>query len=201
MVKVAVLAGGRGKRIGREKFDLELCGKPLLHRTLENLSEFDVVIVCRDEEQVERVSKLVEGFSINIEFAVDEWRDFGSIAGVHSAVKRGSCVVTAVDMPFINPEIVRHLFEVGVSGRWNAVIPRHRYPEPLLAFYSHSSVELVEDAMKRGVKRIVEAFKGENTLFYPVENLRKFDKELLSFFNINTIDDLRRAEEICRRKT
>ena len=51
--------------------------------------------------------------------------------------------------------------------------------------------------MKMGVRRIVEVFNDRNTLFYPVENLRKFDKDLISFFNINTLEDLRRAEEIC----
>ncbi|MEM2727424.1 MAG: hypothetical protein QXV61_04110 [Archaeoglobaceae archaeon] len=35
------------------------------------------------------------------------------------------------------------------------------------------------------------------TIFYSAEELRKFDKSLISFFNINTPDDIVKAEEIC----
>jgi molybdopterin-guanine dinucleotide biosynthesis protein A len=100
-------------------------------------------------------------------------------------------------MPFVKPEIVQHLFSVGEKMGCDALIPKHRYPEPLLAYYSKRSLHEIETAIKRGIRKILDAYENLNTVFYPVENLRKFDMELLSFFNINTPEDLRRAEELC----
>ncbi len=192
-VNIAVLIGGRGRRVGREKTEIKVCGKKLIEIAIKKFKDFELVFVCRDEEQAERLSKIYD-----VEFIHDIYRNYGAISGIHAALNYfESCIVTAIDMPFIKKEVVKHLYREGCKLQCDALIPMHKYPEPLLAYYSSSSLPEIERSIKSGEKKVLAPFKRLNTVFYPVEKLRKFDKHLISFFNINTIKDLERAEELC----
>ncbi len=192
-MKVAVLVGGVGRRIGMEKTEVMLCGKKLIEWVLEKYSPFQTVFVCRDEKQAEKLSSRYEA-----EFIWDLHKGVGSIAGIHAALRHfGSCVVAAIDMPFVKPEVLEHLYKEGEKAGCDALIPKHDYPEPLLAYYAESAADELERAILQGIRKILVPLERLNVVYYPVEKLRKFDKELISFFNINTPDDLKRAEEIC----
>ncbi len=185
--------GGKGKRIGGEKAQLELCGKKLIEIAIEKYSKYDLVFVCRDEEQARKYEE-----QYDCKFIWDIYKNFGSLAGIHAALKHfGSCVVTAIDMPFVKTPLVEFLYTKGIELQCDALIPKHRYAEPLLAFYSESLIGEIEKSIKTGERRILSPLKRARTIFYPAEELRKFDKSLISFFNINTFEDLRRAEELC----
>ncbi len=178
-----------------EKTEVELCGKKLIEIALEKYSNFQTVFVCRDEEQAEKLSSKYKA-----EFIWDVHKNVGSIAGIHAALKHfGSCVVTAIDMPFVKPPLLEHLYSEGEKAGCDAIIPKHDYPEPLLAYYSESAAEELEKAIIQGVKKIIIPLEKLNVIYYPADELRKFDKELISFFNINTPEDLKRAEEICSK--
>ena len=192
-MNIEVLIGGYGRRLGNEKAEIRLCGKKLIEIAIEKFSKYNLVFVCRDEEQVKKYKNIYD-----VDFICDIYKNFGALAGIHSALKYfENCIVTAVDMPFIKVPLVEHLYKEGLRLRCDALIPVHKYPEPLLAFYSSSSLEEIEKSIKRDERKIISPFKRLNTVFYPVEKLREFDKDLISFFNINTIEDLRRAEELC----
>ncbi len=192
-MNVAVLVGGVGRRIGKEKTEITLCGKKLIEWALEKYSPYQTVFVCRDEVQAKRLSS-----QYNAEFIWDIYKNVGSIAGIHAALKHfGSCVVTAIDMPFVKPAVVEHLYNEGIRLGCEALLPKHEYPEPLLAYYSEKAIDELENAIIRGVKKILIPLERLNVVYYPAESLRKFDKELISFFNINTPEDLKRAEKIC----
>uniref|UniRef100_A0A7C3ZS38 Molybdenum cofactor guanylyltransferase n=1 Tax=Archaeoglobus fulgidus TaxID=2234 RepID=A0A7C3ZS38_ARCFL len=192
-MKVAVLVGGIGRRMGMEKTEITLCGKKLIERALEKYSQYQAVFVCRDEEQAKKLSSKYDA-----EFIWDVYRNVGSIAGIHAALKHfGSCIVTAIDMPFVKPAVIEHLYGEGERTGCDALIPKHDYPEPLLAYYSERIADELENAIVRGIRKILVPLEKLNAVYYPVEKLRKFDKDLISFFNINTPDDLKRAERIC----
>ncbi len=191
-MRVAILAGGRGNRIGKEKAEVVLLGKKLIEIAVEKCRSFDYAIVCRDEEQAEKLR--VYGRVL-----VDEYKNFGVLAGLYTAIKRfGSCVVFAVDMPFVKPEVLEEIWKKAEELKCDALIPIKKFPEPLLAFYSSNLVSVLEKAILCGEKRILNALRG-NIVFYPSEYLKKVDPDLLSFFNINTLEDLKLAEEICRK--
>ncbi|WP_230972412.1 molybdenum cofactor guanylyltransferase [Archaeoglobus neptunius] len=190
---MAVLVGGVGRRIGMEKTEVELCGKRLIEIAIEKYSEYDTVFVCRDEKQAKFLSERYD-----IKITCDFYRDVGSIAGIHAALNFfENCVVAAVDMPFVRKKLVEHIYEKGVETGCDALVPKHEYPEPLLAYYSRGSIGEIEKAIKSGIRKILFPLRNLNVIYYPAENLRKFDKDLLSFLNINTEEDLKRAEEIC----
>lgn len=192
-MRLAVLVGGVGRRIGMEKTEVMLCGKKLIEIAIENYRNYETVFVCRDEDQAKRLSKLYD-----CKFIVDIFKNVGSIAGIHAALNYfDDCVVTAIDMPFVKKKVLEHIYEKGVESGCDALLPAHKFPEPLLAYYSRTALSEIEKAIKLGEKMILTPLKNLNVVYYPAENLRKFDKKLISFFNINTKEDLKRAEKIC----
>jgi molybdopterin-guanine dinucleotide biosynthesis protein A len=57
LLKVAILAGGKGRRIGGDKGFLEVNGKRFAEILLNKFEDCEVVFVCRDEEQAEKYRK------------------------------------------------------------------------------------------------------------------------------------------------
>ncbi len=191
-MRLAILVGGMGRRIGREKAEVKICGKKLVEIALEKFRDFEVALICRDEEQARRMERY------GVDVFCDEFRGFGAIAGIHAAVKNlGSCIVVAVDMPFVKPEVVERIYREGVKAKCDALLPVTSRPEPLLAFYASSALVEIEKAIKAGVKRIIVPLQNLNVIYYPASRLRDVDPELISFFNVNTPSDLAEAERIC----
>ncbi|MDF0591024.1 NTP transferase domain-containing protein, partial [Candidatus Methanocrinis natronophilus] len=58
-----ILAGGAGRRIGSQKAFLEFFGVTMIERTVEVVGEVadEVVVVARDDDQAERLRKVVPG--------------------------------------------------------------------------------------------------------------------------------------------
>ncbi len=193
-MNVAILVGGRGSRMGYvEKAFLKICGVKIIDRLLREFSEDDVVVVCRDEEQ-ERL------FDVNT--TSDSVKNFGALAGIHAALKyfEDRTLVLACDMPFAKRKVAEKLFTE--AGKFNAsvLMPYWREGkfEPLFSVYSPDLIPEIEKSFEFGERKILKpVFRSERVFLYPVECLKKLDEKLISFFNINTPQDLRRAEELC----
>jgi len=194
-VNVAVLAGGMGRRFGgAEKSQIRVCGVKIIDMLMNRFSRFNTVIVCRDEIQ----KGLFSGYGC----IVDEFKGYGPLAGIHAALKHFDdfVVVVATDMPFVRAGVLKELYMQAIKNDADVMMPywRHGKFEPLLSVYSPEITDIIERSLVSGEKKIlIPVFKAENVVLCDVECLRKFDKELISFFNINTPEDLKRAEEIC----
>lgn len=187
--------GGMGKRVGMEKAEIKICGKKLIEIAIEKYSDYDPIFVCRDQVQADKYSK-----EYRIRCVCDIYQNFGALAGIHSALKNnGDTVITAIDMPFIKTKILEFIFDLGREKSCDALIPKHDYPEPMLGYYSANSISEIEKSIINGERSILTPLSRLRTIFYPAEELRKFDKLLISFFNINTRVDIVKAEEICSK--
>ncbi|MCS7144497.1 MAG: molybdenum cofactor guanylyltransferase [Archaeoglobaceae archaeon] len=192
-MKLAVLMGGKGRRVGMEKAEIKICGRKLIEIAIEKYSDYDLIFVCRDRSQMEKYSK-----EFGIKCVCDFYQDFGALAGIHSALKNnGDTAIVAIDMPFVKKEILEFIYDLGKKSNCDALIPKHEYAEPLIAYYSANAIPEIEKSIKNGEKSILIPLSRLRTIFYPAEELRKFDKSLRSFFNINTPEDIKKAEEIC----
>ena len=81
----------------------------------------------------------------------------------------------------------------------DALIPvKNNKFEPMLACYSFKAIEEIEKSFKRQERKIMTpVMRLKKVVFYDIENLRKVDKNLISFFNVNTKDDLEKVEKLC----
>ncbi len=189
---VSILAGGRGRRMGfLEKPLLKICGKRIIERIVGELKDLRIFIVCRRDN-----AEIYEKFG---EVVIDEL-ELGPIGGIYTALRKGSTVVIGGDMPFVKAEVVKFLYDEGVKRSCDALIPiwSDGKKEPLLAYYSSSAIEAFEEAISEKKLKIMSAVeKMKKVEFIRVETIRTFDENLVSFFNVNTLKDLKRAEEIC----
>lgn len=189
-----ILAGGMGSRLGyREKALIDINGKPLIELVIEKLEKVadSIIISVRDRAQGELMeSCLGRGFR----FAYDDHRNVGPMSGILSGLSTCEdeyCFVTACDMPFINEDVVRLLFRR--SENYDAAIPRREdgFLEPLHSVYRCAPMIIeTRKAINRGEKIILAPVFRLNVNFVSMDDIRKFDPDLLTFVNINTQEDI-----------
>lgn len=185
-----ILAGGQSSRMGRRKADLILHGETLLSRTLRQARPLcDRLLVS-----------VAAGTSLalpGVEVVPDGYPGRGSIIGLASGLKAAgeSVLALAVDMPFLNLELLRRL--IALAPGWDAVVPRPgTFFEPLHAVYAPACRTVFEDQIRAGVMQILPAYQRLRVRYLESEELKRLDPAGLAFFNINTPADLSRAESL-----
>jgi molybdenum cofactor guanylyltransferase len=95
-----VLAGGRSSRMGRDKALLSWRGRPLIEHQIEQLKAagVDVVRVSGDRPEY---GGIVD--------AISHAGPVGGIAGIAAAVDDAELVIVPIDMPRIQPSLLRRL--------------------------------------------------------------------------------------------
>jgi molybdopterin-guanine dinucleotide biosynthesis protein A len=98
-------------------------------------------------------------------------------------------------MPFLNPALLSYL--MGLSAGFDVVMPLVKGEiEPLHAVYSRDCAGPIRAQFEEGRLRIRDFLEGVRVRYVEGADIEKFDPEHLSFFNINTAADLRRARSI-----
>ncbi len=99
---VAVLAGGRGRRMGASKAAVPLAGEPLIARPLAaaHAAGLDAVVVAKPETELPPL-------------AVPVWAEpelpVHPLCGLIAALAHGPVVAVACDQPYLTPELLRAL--------------------------------------------------------------------------------------------
>jgi len=192
-----ILAGGKNIRLGRNKALETIDGKILIERVVERLKPLtSQTLVVTSQEQLDL--PVIE----NTEVLFDQYPGKGPIGGIYTgllAAKSSHSIVVACDMPFLNIELLGYMVEL--SGPCDAVIPRleKRMMEPLHAVYSRSCLEGMKDRLERNELAIHSFLRTIHIRYVDLEELKRLDPHLLSFFNINFQSDLDRAIELIRQ--
>lgn len=126
----------------------------------------------------------------------------GALGGIFTAVVATPAPVVCVawDMPFVSVALVRAL-AAGLSGR-DAVLPEsggRRGVEPLCAAYGPACREAIEATLEAGDLRAIGFHQRISVGILPLSDVRGFGDPELLFFNVNTADDLARADGLWRR--
>jgi len=96
------------------------------------------------------------------------------------------------DLPLLNADVAAAL--VAMIADFDAVIPEVGGKlQPLHAVYRKRCARMIESLAVTGEKRLT-AFAGKiGARKVDEDGIRKIDPQLMSFFNVNTPDDYRRA--------
>jgi len=185
-----ILAGGEAKRAnGREKYFFSYKGCSFISRLIhafEGITD-EIVIVAKNEKQTENF----QGLSDIVRCTWDKERGLGPIGGISAGIEvvRGESVfIAACDMPTINRNIVTFLFEN--ICEYDAIIPEWENTdiEPLHAVYKSSAVrDYLKANDSLALRKMVNTL---NTKRVSPDDLRRFDPDLETFRNINTLDEL-----------
>ncbi len=186
-----ILAGGLSKRFsGKNKALLEVGGRRIIDRIFEpfqNLFE-EVIIVTNDPASY---------LDFNATLVSDIFSVRSSLTGIHAGLfyaRNPFIFVTACDTPFLQEKLIRIIMD-HIEANVGIVIPETEAGmEPLFAVYSKTCLPMMEHHIKEGKFKIQRIFKSLKVKKVPGDVLQQTDPELTSFFNINTPDDLIRAE-------
>jgi molybdopterin-guanine dinucleotide biosynthesis protein A len=195
MVTVSIQAGGLSTRIPDDKALIPLAGKPLIEHVLqrvEGLGDELLITTNRPEAYAHLDARLVS----------DSLPGTGPLGGLQTALQAASgeaVLVVACDMPFVERGLLEHMLDM-ISDE-DVVIPRKNgLIEPLQAVYARRCLPAVEKALKKGEQRVASFFPEVRVLNVEGEILERLDPDKLSFFNINTPEDLERAEALLRAR-
>jgi len=207
-----ILAGGSSRRLGAEKSLLLFDDKPLISWTAETLSSVadEIVVVARDEAHSRRLEKVLSQFlpgSIKPAMAWDSLPGYGPVAGIAAGMglaRAEFAFATACDLPFLNPRVVEKLFITAEEdpGCGGAVpVQANGFFEPLHCVYHREKMrQACEKAMAAGERRIFAPLQEIGIRHVAVELLRPLDADLLTFFNLNTREDMERAVALWEEK-
>lgn len=192
MITIAVQAGGKSSRMGEDKALIRLAGIPLIERVLARIDGLadEILITTNRPETLAH---------LNLRMAGDEVPGAGALHGLKTALDaaRGELVlVLSCDTPFVSRELLEHLLSRAHEA--DAIVPKHddKY-EPLQAVYNRARcLPEVEAALLASERRMVSFYPQVHVL--PIEEhvLSELDPSGLSFFNVNTAEDLERAEQL-----
>ena len=197
MLSLVIQAGGESRRIGRDKALLPFLGQPLIMRPLSRLA--------RVAEEVLVTSNQPENYRfLGFTPTPDLLPGFGALGGLYTALSIAGhpyVAVVACDMPFASPELFAYelvmLHETGAD----AVIPHSAAgTEPFHAVYKRDTcLPRVRAALEAGKRRVDAWFHEVNIRYLEPAECQPYDPDGLAFLNINTIEELKEAEEIARR--
>lgn len=128
---------------------------------------------------------------------------FGALGGIYTAVMTAPAPVVCVawDMPFVSETLIRALAE-GLEQH-DATLPQsdgRRGVEPLCAAYGPACRDAIAASLAAGDLRAIGFHDRIRVGILPLEQVRALADPDLLFFNVNTADDLARADQLWRRR-
>jgi molybdenum cofactor guanylyltransferase len=190
-----VLAGGKSSRMGRPKALLPFGDEPLIVHIVRGLKRLfaEIVVVAAPGQELP---------ALPVKLVRDEVAYQGPVGGIYYGLKAAGgefSFVTSCDVAFLNSPLISYL--TSQIPEHDVVVPywQDRF-QPLHAVYRRSVLPLLESQLERGELRPVYLFDKVRTRRVGEEEIRSFDPQGLSFFNMNTPDDydtaLKRWSEI-----
>lgn len=186
---LAINAGGQSSRMGTDKALLDMGGKPMIERILEQTAELgDPLLVTNTPERFAY---------LNLPLVGDRFPGTGPLGGLYTALQAAPhpyIIALACDMPFVNRPLLE--FMMTQAEAFEAVVPRlatdggTAEAEPFRAIYSKACLDPIQQALEAGKLRMVGFLPKVKVRWVEEKEIRVFDPDLLTFKNCNTPDEL-----------
>lgn len=193
-----VLAGGASTRLGRDKASEPLLGRPLLQWVVDKVAVVvdEIVVVIAAGQTLPPVTT-----ARTLRVVEDVLPAKGPLGGIYSGLRearRELALVTGCDMPLLSPPFLRELLRL--SEGYDVVMPRRRgRTQALHAVYRRSCLEPMRHQLDAGHLKVISFLPAVRVRYVDEDVWTRFDPEGLSFFNINTEEDLSRAAAMLQR--
>ena len=178
-VSAIILAGGRSRRMNREKPLLLVNGQPLIETLIAQIRP------CFDQIMISAVNKEKFAF-LNLPVVEDEAPGQGPLLAILSALRASTCqtnFVMACDIPVIHIPFLKKI--LSLAPRYEIVVPRYRngkFFEPLFAAYDRSVIPAIEKQTSSGDFKISSLFQTCRTKFVAMDGQKWF-------CNLNTLEE------------
>ena len=187
-----ILAGGQNSRMEKKnKALLSLNGERIIDRMLRIFRDIfqEVIIVTNTPSQY---------YDLDVKIVTDIYKKGCPLAGIHSGLFHATnpwIFVAPCDLPFLKPEMIETILDA-IKENFSVVIPKTEMGyEPLCAAYSKQNLVKIVANLNAGNYKLLQFFKPKLTRIIAEKRLRLADPDLISFFNVNTPEDLSKAKK------
>jgi len=197
----AVLAGGAARRYGgTPKGLLTVGGRRILDRVVDA-----VQAVTGAPPLLIANAPDAQSWRSDLRTLPDIRPGFGTLGGIYTAVSAAPEPVLCVawDMPFVPEALLRALLHRMTTGGYDAVLPESpgkRGLEPLCAIYGPACAPAIARRLENGDLKAISFHADVRVGIVPLAQVRGFGDPDELFFNVNTPEDLERAEALWQRR-
>ena len=184
---VAILAGGRSRRMGRPKPGVELAGRPLISYPIAAArgAGLEPWVVAKEGSELPPLDcRLV------LEPAEPRHPLCGVVAALRAA-RPAPAIAVAADMPFVEADLLGLL----AVRKSTAAVEAGGRLQPLLARYEADALGRLERALAAG-EPATAALEALDPEVIDEESLRRLGDPGRLCFNVNSPADLERAEQL-----
>lgn len=187
---IAILAGGKSRRMGENKALMDFGGRPLIGHVIDRLRPLsgDLFIVGGSASTYRH---------LGLPHVADQYPARASIVGIYSALaaaRHEHCLTVSCDMPFA-PVVLAPAMARMARG-YDVVVPvTESGLEPLFALYAKSCLRVLEDQIERSILTIKEALGQLNIFEIDPWQECEIDPEI-AFMNLNDPEQLEAAKRI-----
>jgi molybdopterin-guanine dinucleotide biosynthesis protein A len=186
-----ILAGGKSRRMGRDKAFLPFGQGVLIERVIAALQGVvDAILLITNTPELYR--------RFGLPMFADVIPEAGSLGGIYTGLVHANTpysLCLACDMPFVKPDFLRLLCAVAPEA--DVVIPRNAEDfQPLCAVYSQACREPIRHCIERGRLKITGFFDQVRVRVIEGEELARYDPQDVMFFNANTPEEYEQARRL-----
>ena len=198
-----ILAGGKSRRMGRDKASLTVNGRSLLARVIARVCEVDdlcEVIISHAEGQVLPPDIQCE---VLLKTTVDTVQGEGPLVGIASALMHSisdTNLIVGADMPLVQTPLLNKLAQVleetnplGQKSLPLWVVPKSDYIQPLCSAISLSSLGVIQRAIDNSVRAPGQLIESLNAIVLEEKRWIATDPDRMSFRDIDSPADLASA--------
>lgn len=186
-------AGGRSRRMGRDKALINLAGDLVVARVLSQLRE------CADDIYIigDRPERFVD---LGVRVLPDDRPGLGVLGGIATGLRvagEGIVVCVACDMPFVDAELMGYLVD-SVGSADGAIVRTPHGFEPLCAAYRVEILPALNMMISEGELAAQAIPERVNLTTVEEGDLETVGLDPRRLFNMNTPDDLAEARRLAR---
>lgn len=185
-----ILAGGRSRRMGRNKALMPLRQEPLIAHVVRQMqSVTDELLLITNEPDLYT--------SLKLPMYADILPDMGALGGIYTGLtyaRNSTVICVGCDMPLLQPNLLSHL--TTLLNNYDAVVPCVEAEDrsasifqTLSAVYAKRCLPVIDSMLAGGELRVHALYDRVDTRVVQPKEWQLFDPQGLSFFNINTPED------------
>ncbi len=198
MVTGVILAGGKSKRMGKNKALLRLGNGTIIDHVIHRMQSItdELLLITNSPDKYKH---------LGITMHKDIIPNAGALGGIHAGLSYAShetVLCVGCDNPFLVPNLLSYL--VSVLGEHDAVMPWTDNEDgqitlqTLCAVYSKRCLPVIEQMLNEPDLRVHALQERANVLTIAPEIWKTFDSEGYSFFNVNTPEDFEKAQAMVK---